>query len=567
METHSQNSADSTTIDPRPPTWRRIMHKAQRHFGEYSNCLGVNYCERRKGTSQDFIRGEHVIAVYVSEKKNLKRVPENEIIDGFEGYPTDVVEVFSKARPTKHLDYIKDRYRSHDLASLDLTELNARHLRRTLRLPEISRIGNVGQVCIVEDREGRLVTEENGELVPDLAEAYKVFVSSYGDEFDFVTFFSDTASGMPSFDTSFHWGAHNEVDGIGRERFNHRPRLNNSNRLQSIHFIHSTQMNRYVMLQEVGHRWGAFVAYRDTANGPDNFDLLVQDGAGAYAHWNMFLNSDSSPMDYDIVDWNENPDGTFSCNLVSDRDRRYCNLDLYLMGLINAQDVGAVYYLRGIQPTSGDRYRAEKRTVNIQNIIFAEGERKPDGRDSQKAFRHAFVLLTKNYENARSHAVTIDRFRSEFQNDFGDATRNLARLDTSLGTATIGRGFIRQEYARRTPIPDKTAGTMPKAIEREFYFAASEPVSGIEVSLDIAHTFVGDLEISLISPDHTAVVLHNRSGSSESGVRSTYTEENTPALGSLIGKSGRGTWKLRITDVEEADEGTLNYWNLTLGFG
>jgi subtilisin family serine protease len=78
------------------------------------------------------------------------------------------------------------------------------------------------------------------------------------------------------------------------------------------------------------------------------------------------------------------------------------------------------------------------------------------------------------------------------------------------------------------------------------------------VSVDITHTYRGDLAISLIAPDGTAYVLKNASSSDATdNVKATYTVN-------LANETAAGTWTLRVADVYTGDRGTLNGWSLEL---
>ena len=82
-------------------------------------------------------------------------------------------------------------------------------------------------------------------------------------------------------------------------------------------------------------------------------------------------------------------------------------------------------------------------------------------------------------------------------------------------------------------------------------------IGNLYVEVDITHTYIGDLTVTLVSPDNTRVVLHNKDGGSENDLKETYTPS------ALIGKSIQGTWTLEITDTGRADTGSLNNWSLT----
>lgn len=84
------------------------------------------------------------------------------------------------------------------------------------------------------------------------------------------------------------------------------------------------------------------------------------------------------------------------------------------------------------------------------------------------------------------------------------------------------------------------------------------------ISIEISHTYRGDLMVSLISPDSAVIPLHQGQGGGQDDLVMTYDPDNTPALRQLEGKSVRGKWILRTVDRWTIDEGTLNKWGLRL---
>ncbi|MFF7358456.1 M4 family metallopeptidase [Streptomyces filipinensis] len=81
--------------------------------------------------------------------------------------------------------------------------------------------------------------------------------------------------------------------------------------------------------------------------------------------------------------------------------------------------------------------------------------------------------------------------------------------------------------------------------------------SNLQVSVDITHTWRGDLVIDLIGPSGKAYRLKNFSSSdSADNVKQTYTV-NASA------ETANGTWKLKVQDQATYDTGTLNDWKLT----
>ncbi|MDG9701567.1 S8 family peptidase [Streptomyces sp. DH37] len=80
--------------------------------------------------------------------------------------------------------------------------------------------------------------------------------------------------------------------------------------------------------------------------------------------------------------------------------------------------------------------------------------------------------------------------------------------------------------------------------------------SDLSVTVDIRHTFRGDLKVELIAPDGSAYLLKNyNSYDSADHVQATYTVDAS-------GEPANGTWKLRVTDNWTNDTGYINAWSL-----
>jgi subtilisin-like proprotein convertase family protein len=120
--------------------------------------------------------------------------------------------------------------------------------------------------------------------------------------------------------------------------------------------------------------------------------------------------------------------------------------------------------------------------------------------------------------------------------------------------------IVEKENAASLAIPDHFAPGITSAIE----ISESDPVVGIEVTVDITHPWIGDLQVSLISPQGTRVFLHNRAGGSQDNLQQTYALADTPALEAFVNESAQGEWVLAVADQARRDEGTLNRWRLKL---
>lgn len=159
--------------------------------------------------------------------------------------------------------------------------------------------------------------------------------------------------------------------------------------------------------------------------------------------------------------------------------------------------------------------------------------------------------------------------------------------------------------AAPAPPPDCTATATtvaatdtPRAIHDEATTTSLIAVSGVggylldlDVSTDIVHTFNGDLEITLTSPEGTAVTLTTDNGGIFDDVFAGTTWDDDAgdvsppgpvtdhafangaaaaalvpeeALGAFVGEDPNGTWQLDVHDDADGDRGTLRSWSLKL---
>ena len=86
----------------------------------------------------------------------------------------------------------------------------------------------------------------------------------------------------------------------------------------------------------------------------------------------------------------------------------------------------------------------------------------------------------------------------------------------------------------------------------------------IRAGVDIKHTFIGDLEVELVSPSGEHALIHNRQGGGQDNLRQTYDSAANPALAALTGKPAAGNWELRVRDLDAQDTGRLDTWNIEI---
>ncbi|CAN5891901.1 hypothetical protein BH23PLA1_BH23PLA1_20250 [soil metagenome] len=111
------------------------------------------------------------------------------------------------------------------------------------------------------------------------------------------------------------------------------------------------------------------------------------------------------------------------------------------------------------------------------------------------------------------------------------------------------------------------------------------PITDVNVNLSLTHTFVGDLIITLVSPNGRRVVLsRNNGGGGDNYTNTTFDDQATRSitggvapftgsfrpeqpLSAFNGEIANGTWRLEVQDVAALDTGSLLSFTLTIGTG
>ena len=118
-----------------------------------------------------------------------------------------------------------------------------------------------------------------------------------------------------------------------------------------------------------------------------------------------------------------------------------------------------------------------------------------------------------------------------------------------------------------TPVPpgktfESTADVaIPDAGSAVFSDVAVSGVAGaaptaLKVTVDVKHTWSGDVVLDLVSPGGSAFRLKSASSSSTPNVNATYTVNASSEV-------ANGTWRLKAQDVYRQDSGYIDSWKLT----
>ncbi|MGQ0615798.1 MAG: M6 family metalloprotease domain-containing protein [Acidimicrobiia bacterium] len=116
------------------------------------------------------------------------------------------------------------------------------------------------------------------------------------------------------------------------------------------------------------------------------------------------------------------------------------------------------------------------------------------------------------------------------------------------------------ETSPMAAIPDNTVAGVSSTI------SVAEPgiLERVKATLDIEHTYIGDLRVTLTSPGGRTAVLHARQGGSKDNLLMTYDSASPGVLAPLLGQPVQGTWTLNVADRARRDVGKLRRWALEL---
>ncbi|WP_460821607.1 proprotein convertase P-domain-containing protein [Lysobacter olei] len=122
-----------------------------------------------------------------------------------------------------------------------------------------------------------------------------------------------------------------------------------------------------------------------------------------------------------------------------------------------------------------------------------------------------------------------------------------------MGDYATGGGGSRQTYSNTADytVADNATVDSPITVSGR----SGNGPSDASVSVDVRHTYQGDLKVDLVAPDGTLYNIHNRTGSSTDNVIKTVTFN-------LTSEALNGTWKLRVNDNAGGDTGYINSWSI-----
>jgi hypothetical protein len=281
----------------------------------------------------------------------------------------------------------------------------------------------------------------------DLVAVARQFYETHPDNFDQLVIYTDTkVTGGGTF--AFEVTVANEIHGIGVDIYDDSREFGSAGRLRSVVLMDT--ITKYpedptqkflgednslsVLGQEAGHRWLAYLQFRDR-DGETSDLLLGRD----QAHWSFFFDSDASVMEgNDIEDL-----GGGSFKTVG-AVQRYSRLDQYAMGLLKESEVPPFFYVEDplsvtpperndSAPRVGVTFKGTKRTVLIQDVTAVVGRRQPAAGTGSKVHRQAFVFVAGLGNSVNdTYVAKVNRIRTAWVDFFSTATSGRMRAETRL---------------------------------------------------------------------------------------------------------------------------------------
>ncbi len=117
---------------------------------------------------------------------------------------------------------------------------------------------------------------------------------------------------------------------------------------------------------------------------------------------------------------------------------------------------------------------------------------------------------------------------------------------------------IKKSSEPNVEIPDNDFDGIADTIE----IGESGVIAEAKVGVEIKHSYIGDLQVLLQTPDGQVMTLHSRNGGSQNDLKKTFHIKDVPDLSRLIGEDIQGAWTLLVRDHAPGDSGVLKKWFL-----
>ena len=140
-----------------------------------------------------------------------------------------------------------------------------------------------------------------------------------------------------------------------------------------------------------------------------------------------------------------------------------------------------------------------------------------------------------------------------------NATDGNITESTDLELLVYPEGTYTGVFENNTPvaIPDNNS----QGVDSVINVPMNLTITDLTVNVDISHTYISDLIVTLTSPEGKTVTLHNREGGSSDNIVASYNLEDYDL------DEAFGDWVLNVSDNVGVDTGTLNNWSMEITGG
>lgn len=226
------------------------------------------------------------------------------------------------------------------------------------------------------------------------------------DDFDFIIILSVEETQPEDLFYGRSQPVQNQVQGLGSVIYNNAGTYGSEERLKSLIYMPRTEYIRNgPFLHEIGHTWANKGIIPTTVDGHWGF----ASAAGQLGGFDELV--DLGNNNYKGRLHNEDGFGTFA---NGGNALPYGNLELYLMGLISADELEAVQV--AVNPIAGGaagEFTADAiDTYTADDIISENGTRIPSVQDAQKSFRALVVIIS----TAALDQAKVDDIQSDVEN-------------------------------------------------------------------------------------------------------------------------------------------------------
>ena len=238
-----------------------------------------------------------------------------------------------------------------------------------------------------------LADQFTGGVDLQLTSIVQKFFNHFDDEYDFLQLVFPRGYSA----SLYHSGTRNDVQGIGQQIFNVTAQYGSAGRLLSLSMFPVPTLFDGVApstTHELGHQWLAYLKFPPLQQGVPHWPIsdLAADIMGYAAVVNGQLQA--GQFDYDLQ-----PAGGGNFKMVpSAALKTFSDLSLYLMGQRPSNQVSdhVVFDNQAQTIVANGILSGPVTTVSINDVIANLGARSPDFAHSQKCFRVATILVTKN---------------------------------------------------------------------------------------------------------------------------------------------------------------------------